>query len=367
MKYGFIGLALAFASAAGATGSGAFIHVANNGLDAPGCGTLASPCRSISMGISNAVEGDTILVRPGLYGELDFDGALGGQGEESGTFGGMIYVNKRVTILSTGGAEVTSLRGVNGMSVVYIAANGVQFGGKNAGFSMSGGVYGIEMSAQTRGKIAGNDIHAPTAGMYVLTDGLLEISDNVVSGSQGNGISVQSTNSGSGAVILHDNVVLGTEFSTGISLSPLGAHRVYNNTVKEAFYGIVVPPGPSRVYQNTVTNNRIGIGYANYPGTEPPGGTGGLPVISRNNLVGNIGSGFLVFPGAAHSVTLRENNIYGNGVCGVAGNAVVAVDARNNYWGAPTGPSFTNPADPVCDQNNNVQFAPFSSREFLNR
>ena len=366
MKFSIIGLTLVFASAAGAVGSGSFIHVANNGLDAAGCGTFASPCRSISTAISNAVEGDTILVRPGLYGDLDLDGSLGSQGEESGTFGGMIHVDKRVTILSTGGAEVTALRGVNGLSVVFIAANGVQFGAKSAGFSISGGsAYGVEMTAQTRGKIAGNDVHG-TAGIYVMSAGLLEVSDNVVSGSQGNGISVQSANNGTGAAVVHDNVISGTEFSTGISLSPLAAHRVYNNTVKEAFYGIAATPGPSRIYQNTLTGNRIGIAYTNFPGTEPPGGTNGTPFISRNNLVGNFGSGFVVFPGATQSVTLRENNVYGNG-CGVAGNAVVAVDARNNYWGAPTGPSFTNPADPVCDQNNTVQSTPFSSREFQNR
>jgi hypothetical protein len=366
MKYLFMTLALGLASAAGAA-PGNFIFVANNGLDASGCGTAASPCRSISAGIAAAADGDTILVRPGLYGELDFDGALGSQGEETGTFGGMIYINKRVTLLSTGGAEVTALRGVNGLSVVYIAANGVQLGAKNAGFSISGGsAYGIEMSAQARGKIAGNDVHG-TAGIYVLSDGLWEISDNVVSGSQGNGISVQSANNGTGAVSLHDNVIFGTEFSTGISLSPLAAHRVYNNTVKEAFYGIAATPGPSRIYQNTLTNNRIGIAYANYPGPVPPGGTNGTPFISRNILVGNIGSGFIVFQGAVQGVTLRENNIYGNGSCGVAGNGVLPVDARNNYWGAPTGPSFTNPADPACDQNNSVQSTPFATREFQNR
>jgi len=366
MKHGFIALALACASAAGATTSGNFIHVANNGVDAPGCGTAASPCRSISTGISSALEGDTILVRPGLYGDLDLDGTLGSQGEESGTFGGMININKRVIILSTGGAEVTALRGVDGLSVVNIAASGVQFGARNAGFSISGGTaYGIVMSG-ARGKISGNDVHAPTAGIYLLSDGLLEASDNVVSGSQGNGISVQSFNNGTGAVLLHDNVVFGAGFSTGIQLSPLAAHRVYNNTVKEAFYGITVSPGPSRVYQNTLTNNRIGIALTNYPGIEPPGGTNGAPVISRNNLVGNIGSGFIVLPAATASVTLRENNLFGNGVCGVASNGVVNVDARYNYWGAPTGPSFTNPADPVCGEEN-VQTTPFANREFFIR
>src|SRR6516162_9238145 len=53
---------------------GATLYVANNGLDGPSCGTKASPCRSITQGIANAAAGDTIIVGPGLYGDLNDDG-----------------------------------------------------------------------------------------------------------------------------------------------------------------------------------------------------------------------------------------------------------------------------------------------------
>ena len=183
----------------------------------------------------------------------------------------------------------------------------------------------------------------------------------MVSGSPGSGIGIQSANDGTGSVLLHDNVIYGTEFSAGIQVGPRAAHRIYNNSVHQAFYGIVVQPGLARVYQNTLTNNRIGLAISNYSGFgETPAGT---PVISRNNLIGNIGSGVVVLPSATTGATLRENNLFGNGVCGLAGNGVVKIDARNNFWGAPTGPSFTQPADPICDDTN-VRYQPFSTREF---
>ena len=41
-----------------------------------------APCRSISRGIANAADGDTIVVGPGRYGDLDRDGTLSEPNEE---------------------------------------------------------------------------------------------------------------------------------------------------------------------------------------------------------------------------------------------------------------------------------------------
>ena len=59
--------------------------VADHGVDVPGCGQdVTSPCRSISQAIALADAGDTILVGPGRYGDLNDNGRLDEAGEEHG-------------------------------------------------------------------------------------------------------------------------------------------------------------------------------------------------------------------------------------------------------------------------------------------
>src|SRR5512132_1509340 len=53
------------------------LTVANNGLDSDTCGSSAAPCRSISQAIDNASEGDTLVVGPGRYGDLNGNRILG--------------------------------------------------------------------------------------------------------------------------------------------------------------------------------------------------------------------------------------------------------------------------------------------------
>jgi hypothetical protein len=363
MNQSFIKLAFSLFATAGVAQAGAIIHVANNGLDGAGCGTAASPCRSISAGIAAAAEGDTIAVHPGLYGELDNDGALGSQGEEAGDYGGVIALNKRVTVISIGGAAVTSIRGIEGRSIVRISASGAQFGAANAGFTLNRtNLWGVETQPLARGKIAGNILRNVPSGIAVVSSESWEVSDNVVAITGGQGISIQSASDTAGAVWAHGNVVYGDDFQTGIYVGPRGAHRISDNVVNGPYYGLNVNPGPVRVTHNLVTNTRIALAYIRqYDVTTVTA----LPVIMRNSFVGNIGSGIMVLNEQTFPLTLRENNIYGNGSCGIAGNGTTAVDARNNYWGAPTGPSFTNPADPVCDSATpTIRSTPFATSEF---
>ena len=67
---------------AGGTSFAATRFVSNHGVDGPTCGDAATPCRSITRGITNAVAGDTIEVGPGRYGDVDFDGAFSSPGDE---------------------------------------------------------------------------------------------------------------------------------------------------------------------------------------------------------------------------------------------------------------------------------------------
>src|SRR5262245_28480935 len=80
------------------------VYVANDGLDGVACGAKTSAGRSISQGIARAAAGDTVLVGPGRYGDLDLDGVLGEPGEEAG-IDAVLDVNKAVRVYSTDGAD----------------------------------------------------------------------------------------------------------------------------------------------------------------------------------------------------------------------------------------------------------------------
>ena len=82
--------------------AGNTLRVANNGSDSANCGPANAPCRSISQAISNAVPGDTIIVGPGHYGDLNGNGAFTEAGDEFGKIGSgcqcMIHVDKPLKI-----------------------------------------------------------------------------------------------------------------------------------------------------------------------------------------------------------------------------------------------------------------------------
>src|SRR5687768_2789620 len=58
------------------------VHVANNGVDTSTCGARDDPCRSITQAIANAKAGDTLLVGPGRYGDVNGNDVLGEPEEE---------------------------------------------------------------------------------------------------------------------------------------------------------------------------------------------------------------------------------------------------------------------------------------------
>ena len=110
----FVALLFAVAPRAGA----ATRYVSDIGSDGPGCGlALTSACRSITQAIDLANPGDTILVGPGRYGDLNRNGILGEAGEELGyltppaSCSCVLRIEKQVIVISSGGAAVTMIDG----------------------------------------------------------------------------------------------------------------------------------------------------------------------------------------------------------------------------------------------------------------
>src|SRR3954470_3089530 len=65
-----------------ASAAGRSIYVSTDGTDNASCGAQTSACRSISQGLENATDGDTILVGAGRYGNISGSASYSGPGDE---------------------------------------------------------------------------------------------------------------------------------------------------------------------------------------------------------------------------------------------------------------------------------------------
>lgn len=340
------------------------VHVANNGVDTSTCGSFAAPCRSIGNGINHALAGDTVLVQPGRYGDLNRDGALNERGEErSARVTSALRIAKPVKVLSTHGAVATVIdAGGAAWAAVEIASSNVTFGDLDEGFTLIGGLlYGLSTDGFTNIRISGNIARgAPDSGLFVISAGVIEVSDNVVHDNPNVGIMAVSRIE-AGHVFVRRNKAY-SNGAAGISVAFLGSHEVSFNESSNNGVGISVDYRPTLVFRNLVTGNGIGIlGGSFSPQTPLFAG----PLLLRNTIIGSSDAG--IHLGAAPvRVTLRENNFYGNGArntffpnCAIANVSNAPVNAVNSYWGAPTGPGV-NPADVACGSDPVITL-PFAS------
>jgi len=295
----------------------ATLTVANNGLDSDTCGSSAAPCRSISQAIAHASEGDTLVVGPGRYGDLNGNGSFGDPGDEDAEVGGgctcMVKINKPLKLVSSDGAAVTVLDvGGADLGAVVIQADSVVFGKQGQGFTL----------AQARRE-----------GLLLQANNVTVVG-NVAIGSGTNGNDAFSID-GSGHAISH-NVALGNA-RAGFGVHGSG-HVVSDNVASGNRFGFDL------TFSGQFTHN---VASSN-------GDTGGIAVnargldIHRNAINGNEGRGIMVF---SSDMPLTENNIFGNGTnednCGIINNTGTVLMAPNNFWGAATGPG-PDPADAVC-------------------
>src|SRR3954454_9191757 len=99
--------------------AGNVFYVTNDGTDSAACGAQANACRSISQGLENATDGDTILVGAGRYGNISGSASYTGPGDEhpeardrySFVTGCIICIEKAVSIYSLHGPSVTVIEG----------------------------------------------------------------------------------------------------------------------------------------------------------------------------------------------------------------------------------------------------------------
>jgi parallel beta-helix repeat protein len=225
----------------------------------------------------------------------------------------MIKINKRLTLKSSDGVAVTVLDG-GGIEIraVLIEADGVVFGGRGQGFTITNaGSTGVVVDASD-GTVVGNI--AMHNGLN-LNDGFLIL--------------------GSGHTI-SKNSALGN-IRAGFSISGSG-HTVSDNMATGNFFGFELSFSGQFTHNVASSNGDAGGLIIN---------NAGVIEIRRNAVTGNRGIGLQVFN---RDATITENNIFGNGTtgsnCGLLNVSGTVLMAPKNFWGAASGPG-PDPADAV--------------------
>lgn len=343
------------------------LFVSHLGSDAAGCGTQASPCRTIAAALAQAAPGDTIDVGPGRYGDANADGDFDDPGDEPAEIGSgcecAIHVEAGVTLRSRDGAGATLLFGGFAVTdVVLVTGNGATFGGPKHGFTVTGAVG------------------ASADGVDVAADGV-RIEGNLLVGNEVSGLRLF----GAGGFVVGNQA--STNGSSGFDLEDATGAVVAANTAIANFNGFELGAG-NRAAGNLAAANEAdgfsleGSGVSLRASAAVRNGTGvrlagtdglleasllagnqrGLDVhgtgavVRANGIVGNSGAGVFVDDGAA--VALGGNSIAGNhagtdpllppaGNCGVAFGATSTPSFPGNFWGAPGGPG-PDPADAFC-------------------
>jgi len=232
-------------------------NVATSGVDGPGCGAAASPCRTITQALGSAVAGDRIVVHPGNYSDdVDGDGTFGEPGEEvlSLNFGPGIRIE------STDGAVATAItrRSTAPGQNVNIAGDGVQFGRLNKGFTLrvSGGVN--------------------TTGLSVTGGTGIVVAGNVMTGPVNIGFGVL------GGTTLRDNRVLCSSTASGLGFFvALGTGIVMDRNLVQGCNQGFIAAGSDIVIERNLAIANGGPGF----------NLGDFAEFTRNAAIGNSGAG----------------------------------------------------------------------------
>ncbi|GHB66993.1 hypothetical protein GCM10007390_20360 [Persicitalea jodogahamensis] len=135
-----------------------------------------------------------------------------------------------------------------------------------------------------------------------------------------------------------------------------GACTFKNSTVRNSIQTGIHATAPTVSFSNLNVSNSTGLGFVyDYEGD-------GSPVITTSNFVNNKKGGIQIYHGHP---TFSNCGIYGNtdfGINNISNVATDTVDARNCYWGTPTGPNHPtlNPSGTGNRVSDKVLFNPWS-------
>lgn len=340
------------------TASATVRQVANNGLDAPGCGTKDAPCRSITQAIDDAVDGDTIVVGPGRYGDLDGDGTLGEANEEGPEVGALVLVDKRVNLESSSGAVWTILDcGGFNRTAISVTGTGARVGKAKKGFTLFACGAGVSVDGPASNVVVeGNLAIATTNGFLTNGGGAGTLLLGNVASANGTGFGLGA---GGGSTARSNLAIANT--SDGFEAGGNGIQTLDGNVATgNGAFGFA-----PQIHHGVVLTNGVAVG--NSQGFFAGNGT--TVTVTGFAAIANIQAGLHDQGTAVLSVS--ASNFVGNGAQALAGSANcgtilenVSMTATNVFWGAATGPG-TDPADLACDFGNQVTtLEPFAAKPF---
>jgi hypothetical protein len=271
--------------AAGPASAARVFYVGSNGADTASCGTITRPCRTIVYVLGTAVDGDRIVVGPGIYSGFQLDTG--------------------VSLESTHGAGATVIQGGEPVIDVSAGADGAVIGKPSQGFLITGGTVGVLVNAADV-RIEDNVL----VGVYTGVQGnaaasRLTVAGNLISASTGVAVLGAATS-------IVQNAIHGDGVGWGIRSTGMGV-VVSDNVVTGARWGGEFTIGPATVRRNTFAANAYGVAI-----------NAGSLVLTSNNFLGN--------------GTAGQN-------CGVFGS--FPQNLSGNYWGSELGPGAA-PANRAC-------------------
>jgi hypothetical protein len=361
------------------------LAVAVSGTDDAGCGGKTTPCRSLARAIANAAAGDSIVVGPGRYGDLDGDGVLGETGEEPSpeAANNSITIDKPLAITSRDGALATVIdAGGADTDLVRITANGVVFGKPKKGFTLRNTAFGrdgliVSGTAGNTVVVAGNRVMETNTGFAATAPGVTFTGNQSV-GNRLFGFAFF----GPGFRLIGNEALANGADGLRVATAGDGGQIVGNAFIGNGSQGVLAQPDLGNlVFRGNVASGNAGSGFA--IGTSgvtitgnvanANGGSGFLAngtgiTLTKNSAYANgqdgIAIGFLGEGVVANANNVAGNDLAGGGRCGISKFLATAADATGNFWGAPTGPGPA-PADQACDDSmaGTLVTTPFATKE----
>lgn len=356
------------------------VSVSSNGVDSGTCGASDDPCATIGQAVTNASQGDTIAVGPGVYA-------------------GTAIVDKAVTLVSSAGTGAATIN-----STMSLNFQGIEVGKKGKGFHFDVGAVAVDVNGDEI-VVRGNRFSDGSVGVQVgvATDVVIRDNsfDNVTTGVsvnageatviRGNEFGFVSTSavalgSASTGAIVRENRTRGPS-GAGFTIDGSGHLFLRNHVHGSPGGGFVSTGAPTDV----VLQENLAVSCPSNPAYYLQNGTGwiltgnaavdsnapgyvltaGTPfTLTGNVAIGSTNYGFLIANGTDHvltnnsaiqnaaagillgsvgtGVSITGGNLYGNGGnCGLENSSASSIATSDVYWGDPAGPG-ADPADNVC-------------------